>query len=137
MDKKLLANYKNTNYRFMADGQQVTLTIGQKNVYFDRLCDSLNQRNGAFITAFNPHSQLLSIKENRERNKQLESTLREIGEVHYFRGEGQDRNKQWPAEESYMVLGLKQQTVIDLARQYQQNALVWIEYQQAAVLITV
>jgi hypothetical protein len=36
-----------------------------------------------------------------------------------------------------MVLGLKKKTAIDLAREYQQNALVWIEYQQAAVLIDV
>jgi len=36
-----------------------------------------------------------------------------------------------------MILGLSRKTAIDLAQEYQQNALVWIEYQQAAVLIEV
>ncbi|MBP59503.1 MAG: hypothetical protein CMF07_11005, partial [Idiomarina sp.] len=45
--------------------------------------------------------------------------------------------QQWPPEASFMILGLSQETAIDLAREYQQNALVWIEHQQAAVLIDV
>ncbi|MGM0430706.1 MAG: DUF3293 domain-containing protein [Pseudomonadota bacterium] len=137
MDKELLNNYKNTDYCFMVGTETITLTIGQKNYDFDRLCERLNCNTGAFITAYNPHSQRLPEDENRRRNMQLESHLKQMSEVYDFYGEGQDRDKQWPAEASFMVLGLSQETAIDLAREYQQNALVWIEYQQAAVLIDV
>ena len=97
MDATLLEHYKNTDYWFVVNGQKITLSVGSTNSDFDLLCRDVNCKTGAFITAFNPHSSLLS----------------------------------------FMVLGLSQQTVIDLARRYQQNAFLWIEHQQAAVLIDV
>lgn len=137
MDKELLNSYKNTDYWFAVGEKTITLTIGQKNNAFDRLCERLGQTTGSFITACNPQSQLLTKSENKSRNKQLATRLEQMAEIHCFSGEGQDRDKQWPPEASFMVLGLNQKTAIDLAREYQQNALVWIEYQQAAVLIDV
>lgn len=137
MDKELLNHYKNTDYWFTFDDKTITLRIGRKNNEFDRLCERFGCTTGTFITACNPQSQLLTINENKRRNKQLATRLEQMSEVYCFSGEGQDRDKQWPAEASFMVLGLSQETAIDLAREYQQNALVWIEYQQAAVLIDV
>ncbi|MCK7459996.1 DUF3293 domain-containing protein [Idiomarina aminovorans] len=137
MDKELLTHYKNTDYWFMVDQKKITLCIGQKNNHFDRLCEHLSCTTGAFITACNPQSELLTRKENKSRNAQLATRLEQLDRIYCFLGEGQDRAKQWPAEQSYMVFGLKQQTAIDLAREYQQNALVWIEYQQVAALIEV
>lgn len=137
MDKELLTHYKNTDYWFTVDESTITLTIGQKNEDFDRLCERLHCTTGAFITACNPQSQLLTDDENKRRHKHLATRLEQIAEIHCFSGEGQDRDRQWPAEVSFMVLGLRQKTAIDLAREYQQNALVWIQYQQAAVLIKV
>lgn len=137
MDKELLNNYKNTDYWFAVGKKTITLTIGQKNNDFDRLCERFDQTTGTFITACNPQSQLLTKSENKIRNEQLATLLEQMTEIHCFSGEGQDRDKQWPPEASFMVLGLKKKTAIDLAREYQQNALVWIEYQQAAVLIDV
>ena len=137
MDIELLNNYKNTDYWFAVGKKTITLTIGQKNNDFDRLCERFDQTTGTFITACNPQSQLLTKSENKIRNEQLATLLEQMTEIHCFSGEGQDRDKQWPPEASFMVLGLKKKTAIDLAREYQQNALVWIEYQQAAVLIDV
>ncbi|WP_404396716.1 DUF3293 domain-containing protein [Idiomarina loihiensis] len=137
MDKELLDNYKNTDYWLAVGEKTITLTIGQKNNAFDRLCERTGHTTGTFITAFNPQSQLLTKSENESRNKQLATHLEQIADVYCFPGEGQDREKQWPPEASFMVLGLSQKTAIDLAQEYQQNALVWIEYQQAAVLIDV
>ncbi|MGM0630294.1 MAG: DUF3293 domain-containing protein [Pseudomonadota bacterium] len=137
MDKELLNHYKNTDYWFTVDDKTITLRIGRKNNEFDRLCERFGCTTGTFITACNPQSQLLTINENKRRNKQLATRLEQMSEVYCFSGEGQDRDNQWLAEASFMVLGLSQETAIDLAREYQQNALVWIEYQQAAVLIDV
>jgi|AntRauMinimDraft_4_1070384.scaffolds.fasta_scaffold00667_9 hypothetical protein len=137
MDKELLNHYKNTDYWFTVDDKTITLRIGRKNNDFNRLCECFGCTTGTFITACNPNSQRLTNDENKRRNKQLATRLEQISGVHCFSGEGQDRDKQWPPEASFMVLGLSQKTVIDVARQYQQNALVWIEYQQAAVLIKV
>ncbi|RUO73320.1 DUF3293 domain-containing protein [Idiomarina ramblicola] len=137
MDKELLNHYKNTDYRFRVGTGEVILSIGQKNRHFDRLCERLGCTTGTFITATNPRSQILKKDENESRNVQLETRLKQIDEINYFYGAGQDRDQQWPPEASFMVLGLSQKTAIDLAQEYQQNALVWIEYQQAAVLIDV
>ena len=137
MDATLLEHYKNTDYWFVVNGQKITLSVGSTNSDFDLLCRDDNCKTGAFITAFNPHSSLLSISENRDRNQLLEADISNLKGIRYFYGAGEDRDNQWPAEESFMVLGLSQQTVIDLARRYQQNAFLWIEHQQAAVLIDV
>ncbi|MCP1340407.1 DUF3293 domain-containing protein [Idiomarina sp. M1R2S28] len=137
MDKELLTHYKNTDYEFRVGKQRIILAIGRKNTDFDRLCERLGHTAGTFITACNPQSQLLANTENKSRNRQLATRLEQMTEFYCFSGEGLDRDKQWPPEASFMVLGLSQQTAIDLAREYQQNALVWIEYQQAAVLIDV
>ncbi len=137
MDKELLNHYKNTDYWFQVGAEEIILSIGQKNRDFDRLCEHFDFTTGTFITASNPQSQLLTKEENRIRNEQLATHLKKISQIYCFSGAGQDRNKQWPPEASFMVLGLYQETAIDLAQEYQQNALVWIQYQQAAVLIDV
>lgn len=137
MDKELLSHYKNTDYWFTVDDKIIILNIGRKNNDFDRLCERFGCTTGAFITACNPQSQLLTDDENKGRNKQLATHLEKVSQVYCFSGAGQDRDQQWPPEASFMILGLSQETAIDLAREYQQNALVWIEHQQAAVLIDV
>lgn len=137
MDATLLEHYKNTDYWFVVNDRKITLSVGSTNSDFNTLCHDLNCKTGAFITAYNPQSRQLTFDENRERNQQLEAELVGFKGIRYFYGAGQDRSLQWPAEKSFMVLGLSQQTVIDLARRYQQNAFLWIEHQQAAVLIDV
>ena len=137
MDATLLEHYKNTDYWFVVNDRKVTLSVGSTNSYFNTLCHSFNYKTGAFITAFNPQSRQLTFDENRKRNQQLEAELVGFKGIQYFYGAGQDRSLQWPAEESFMVFGAQQQTVIDLARRYQQNAFLWIEYRHAAVLIDV
>lgn len=133
MDAELLRQYKNTNYWFVVNDRTITLSVGSTNCDFNSLCRDISCKAGAF----NPHSNLLPIRENRRRNRLLEAELENLGGVHYFFGVGEDRYNQWPAEESFMIFGAQQQTVIDLARQYQQNAFLWIPYHQPAVLITV
>jgi hypothetical protein len=137
MDATLLEHYKNTDYWFVVNDRKVTLSVGSTDSDFDTLCHGLNCKIGAFITAFNPQSRQLTFDENCERNQQLEAELVGFKGIRYFYGAGQDRSLQWPAEESFMVFGAQQQTVIDLARRYQQNAFLWIEYRHAAVLIDV
>ncbi|ASG65472.1 hypothetical protein CEW91_04690 [Idiomarina piscisalsi] len=137
MDATLLEHYKNTDYWFVVDDRKITLSVGDISSDFNSLCHDVNCKTGAFITAFNPHSSLLSTHENRHRNLLLEADISNLKGIRYFYGAGEDRDNQWLAEESFMVLGLSQQTVIDLARRYQQNAFLWIEHQQAAVLIDV
>ena len=82
MDKELLNNYKNTDYWFAVGKKAITLTIGQKNNDFDRLCERLGQTTGTFITAFNPQSQLLTKSENKSRNEQLVTRLEQMNEIH-------------------------------------------------------
>ena len=137
MGTTLLEHYKNTDYWFVVNDRKITLSVDSINCDFNSLCHDFNCRTGAFITAFNPHSAPLSISENRQRNRLLESDLEKLTNIRYFYGAGEDLDNQWPAEESFMILGVQQQTAIDLTRRYQQNAFLWIEYRHAAVLIDV
>ncbi len=96
MDKELLNHYKNTDYWFTVDDKTVTLRIGRKNNEFNRLCERFGCTTGTFITACNPQSQLLTINENKRRNKQLATRLEQMSEVYCFSGEGQSNGRRNP-----------------------------------------
>ncbi len=46
--------------------------------------------------------------------------------ITYFPGEGQGEDPSWPAEASFLALGIDREAASDLGRKYGQNAIVWI-----------
>ena len=84
------------------------------------------------LTAFNPKSELLSQEENGKRHKELGKQLDEL-ELFYFEARGFDpqgeANQPW-SEDGYGVIGDVGEVVMQLAEQWQQNAVfVWREHE--------
>lgn len=82
--------------------------------------------SAAFITAFNPFSEVLSADENELRHQSL---IEEIGRLERdkYEGFGSDQSGDWPVEKSLLVLDVEKPRAIKLAKDFGQNAILWIE----------
>ena len=82
-------------------------------------------KTAAFITAFNPYSEVLSNEENAQLQNHLLKDIENLGyEIVY--GYGQDQAGHWPKEQSLLVLGITETQAELLADKYGQNGFVWI-----------
>ena len=77
-----------------------------------------------FITACNPFSRSLDAHSNQLRQGDLAAELRHRS-LSYQSGEGRHPTNGWPAEPSFLVLGLALEAAKSLGRCHEQNAIVW------------
>jgi hypothetical protein len=78
-----------------------------------------------FITACNPFSQRLDEQTNLRRQEALEAELRQRS-LTFLPGAGRHPTNGWPAEPSFLVLGLALEASKNLGRHFEQNAIVWV-----------
>lgn len=89
--------------------------------------------NWAFITAWNPLPDILSIEENRVRNLDLEEDIKTLG-LKYKPGIGVSEDENW-SEESFFVENISKNQIQDLAIKYGQLAYVFGSKNEKAALI--
>lgn len=115
--------FRETEYRVHGD-EPFTLKVGE-------VCPALaavHKRHrvdcSAYITAFNPFSQILDDKANAERHAALGQELgrRSLASIE---GIGRHPSNQWPGEPSYLVFGLTLVAAKTLGTRLEQNAIVW------------
>ena len=88
----------------------------------------------SYITASNPASELLSDDENRSRNRELAAHLKSQDLV-FYRGEGVGSDSTWPAQTSFLILGIDRDAAMHLGRHFGQNAIVCGLFGHAAELV--
>ena len=122
INKELLDSYNEANYHVYADPSFIfKIDISSKELR--KLLIELNVKFAAFITAFNPYSQELSLKKNRLRNKKLEGKIQSL-DLYYIKGDGRCGDSSEVGEESFLVFGLSKKQAINLGKESQQNAIV-------------
>lgn len=128
---ELIEAYLETDY-FVSDDPPLLLKIGEENDDAKILLASFGVSTAAFVTAWNPKSEVLSEDENDARQAEL---LREIeaGWLNYLVGYGERDN--W-LEYSYLVLGISRDAATTLAERFEQNAFVWLDEQGIPELVT-
>lgn len=126
MDSELRSAYYNTTYVVHAPDGDINIRIGSLNELLDRLLQEHHSQSWAFITAWNPRSSQLSIDENDQRQHQLKKMLGEHNFI-TFAGHGVGDSGNWPPEESFLALGIDQETAIRIGRMFEQNAIVFGE----------
>lgn len=115
--------YVATSYVASTPRGRLRVRVGEAHPELDALLRDHEVEQWAYITAWNPGSELLSPLENHERQKELEGELREAG-YSFFRGSGVPDNDDWDAEESVLVLGISRSEAVRLGVAYGQNAIV-------------
>jgi hypothetical protein len=123
---KLIEAYRATDYvLFGAGARDITLNIGRSSAEFDRVLDARGAATAVIVTAYNPRSIVLSDAENRARHGELVASIERRG-YDYALGEGRDPTGHWKAELECVVFGIPLEAGLDLARAFDQNAIVFI-----------
>ena len=126
LDPALVAAYQATDYvLFVEDGLEITLNIGRPSPEFDRVLERRRATGAVVVTAYNPRSIVLAEAENRARHAQLTELLN-TGGYDYALGEGRDPTGQWKAELECVVFGISAETGLEIARRFEQNAIVFV-----------
>lgn len=131
----LIAAYRSTEYRIESGAESgcgaITLRIDQHSEPLSRLFAASGHRCGAFITACNPFSVPQTHEENLAACARLQDTLGrrlrgcpvKAGQI--LEGTGCDPTGTWPAEKSFLALGLDLETSKAVGKEFGQNAVVW------------
>ncbi len=117
---------------YHADILENPILIGRVSPELDEYLEKENASCWAFITAYNPMSVVLSPEENKSRNKDLESKIKEY---RYLHGEGRDPSGKWIPERSFLILNISRKDARELAMEFEQKAIVYGERGNVAELI--
>jgi len=133
LDPNLIASYQSANYHVYAT-PAFTLNIGIASQCLKALFQSAHVKSACFLTAFNPHSQLLSEEENKLRNDQLITELQEYN-LQLKSGIGLCQKGEWLGEESILIFGISLTVAKALGKKYGQNAIVWCDHDAVPQLV--
>jgi hypothetical protein len=102
---RLTDAYKATRYVILYGDGELCLRVGERSWAVDQLLASHGTQTAAFITAWNPHSCATAERENMEANRRLQADLLKSS-VTVFDGYGQGDDGKWPAEPSFLAVGI-------------------------------
>ncbi|MBU3584591.1 DUF3293 domain-containing protein [Polynucleobacter sp. AM-26B4] len=122
--------YQKAHYSVLVpsvSGQDIELgfRIDESNQQIEELMTKHERSSACFITASNPNGQRIDEQENESRMKELETLILEIQLPYYF-GQGGDSKGAWK-EKSLLVVGIELGEADQLARHFEQNAIVWFQ----------
>ncbi len=121
MNHQLKQAYLATSYTAKVSPQiLLRIEIGKSHPKLDKLLTQYTTDTWAYLTAWNPLSELCNLSSNQERNKELEKHLIEQP---YFKGKGIAQQENWE-EESFLILGISLQEAKLLGKKFQQNAIL-------------
>lgn len=115
--------YERTEYRVFAPDGTLVIRVGQRVPRLDVLLGEIGVEQWAFLTAYNPRSQMLEPSHNQQRQRRLLTELEGTG-LGVVPGEGAGLEPGWEPEPSVLVLGLDQDSAVEIARRYEQHAIV-------------
>lgn len=99
------------------------LRIGQYNAELACLLADEGMPSAAFITACNPHGQLLGAADNAARTNALGAELERFA-PRVLPAHGVDPTGRWPDEPGFLALGCPPAIVEALGRRHRQNGIV-------------
>lgn len=119
-----LEAYRSAQYRVSLPSRVLKLMIG---VHEPRLANVFDADcpGGALITAFNPSGIMRDYTSNQRAQARLGERLSAFASK-LVAGEGTDPAGQWPSEPSILAVGIDRERAEALARDFGQDAFVWI-----------
>ena len=119
----LFDSYRRTTYSVETPLGAIRLRVGERNDDLAELLKRYGTTRWAYVTAFNPGSQILTTDENLARQSRLEDILICEG-LTFFTGEGVGDDPAWSPEKSVLILNNSRLRAIHLAREFGQNAIL-------------
>jgi hypothetical protein len=121
----LVKAYRSAHYYVHHGDEVLLLKVGGVNHALAKLMKAYGASTATFLTAYNPHSEICSAKDNQAAHQQLLADL-QTDQIESILGFGSDPADQWDPEESVLAFGLSLSQAEKKADQYGQNAFVWI-----------
>jgi hypothetical protein len=122
----LIDAYTATDFVLFDTGDgELVVNVGQRSAEFDRVLASRGAETAVIVTAYNPRSVVLPDAENRARHQRLTAMLEARGHD-YALGEGRDPTGHWKPELECVVFGISVEVGLEIARAFDQNAIVFI-----------
>lgn len=121
----LVEAYRATDYCVTLPEGRFVLRIGEKSADLARLFEATGHSRAVFITSENPFSESVCQGENAANIAALRLDLEEEGAI-VFEGFGQGRDGDWPAEASFLAVGLLREKAVELGKKFRQNAVVYM-----------
>ena len=118
-DERLARAYRNADYRVNG----TTLKVDESHPDFDRLLSELGADYYVILTAYNPKSTPLPSALNVARHQQLLQLLagRQLG---WITASGADPTNEWDEEHGVCLLDPPQEEAYEIARLFEQHAIV-------------
>jgi hypothetical protein len=129
----LIEAFRGTDYHVHSQ-PAFTLKIGMRSQALADLLQHHEQKSAAFITAWNPYSQSYTDAENSALQEKLVLELTDRSLL-FVPGVGQDPQRKWPGEDSFLILGISRDDAWELGQKFKQNALVWCDSDAVPQLI--
>lgn len=126
IDEALLAAYRSTDFIVFGRDEEWALNVGVASPRVDALLDRHGATRATIVTAFNPRSRVLAPDANAARHRSLVRLLEERG-LPFLYGEGRDPSGEWVAETECIVFGISLAEGLEIARRFEQNAVIFIE----------
>ena len=123
IDAALIQAYRETEFRVLGP-HPFTLRVGDISPELAAVHQAYQSHCSTFITASNPYSKSLEPQANADRHEALRNRLEQINLVHK-EGIGQHSSSPWPAEASFLVVGMSLEAATALGKALEQNAIVW------------
>ena len=123
--KELIQAYEQTDYR-VSSALPFILKIGKWSEELRDIYNKYGYQTAAFLTAFNPYSEVVTDTQNEAAHNHLTEGLSKKS-VLVLEGVGQDSKKTWPPEKSVLVLGLTMSDARYIGNRCRQNAFVWAD----------
>ncbi len=124
INKELREAYLSTDYDVIGP-KPFTLKIGEFSRGLEKLYIEKNVNSAGFLTAWNPHSKLTSLRDNEIAQRQLSMRLETVS-VMVLPGVGVNPADTWPGEKSLLALGVSKELSVEIGKEFKQNAVVWI-----------
>jgi hypothetical protein len=119
---ELLEAYTLTVYTIAGSEGSLTLHVGHRSDWLARELGTHNASCAAFVTAYNPGSELQPDASNRLRNAEL---LRTIQGRPYLVVDAIAPDGRWPVEKGYLVFGLEKESALNIGKAFGQVAILW------------
>lgn len=125
VDESLIQAYLEAKYVACSD-HYITMQVNHFNAALLQVMVKNGYASAAFITAYNPFSNPLTQEENEQRHQHFLSIIAEKN-IPHFTGFGTDKEEEWPKEQSLLLFNITKLDSLELAKQFGQNAILWIE----------
>ena len=122
VSEDLIDAYLATNFHVYA-GEEFVLNINQFSRSLRALHEAHKCDTSAIVTGWNPLGVPLSDAENQTQNEKLKEIAQERYSI--FEAAGVDPKQEWPAEASFLILGISRDDAMELGKKFQQNAIVF------------